>query len=128
MGPRPQNNGLDRTTKTRDNGVGDRTGEEEDMGLFKSPSLRNVELTAPYMHDGRLKTLEAVVDHYSRRVRAHPNLSGRLAGRGRRGGTRQMNLTTHQRRALVAFLKTLTDHEFIADVRFSDPFRKVRGR
>lgn len=122
MGPQPQNNGLESKLDKKDNGVGDQTGEAEDMGLFKSPSLRNVELTAPYMHDGRFKTLEQVIDHYSKNVKAHPNLHPRLAGRGDRG-PRLMNLTSQQKSALVAFLKTLTDHEFIKDPRFSDPFR-----
>ncbi|MCP5023354.1 MAG: c-type cytochrome, partial [bacterium] len=121
MGPQPQNNGLDRKADLKDNGVGDLTGDESDMGLFKSPSLRNVELTAPYMHDGRLKTLADVIDHYSNKVRAHPNLHARLAGRGD-GSPRQMNLTSGQKRALIAFLKTLTDHEFVKDPRFADPF------
>ncbi len=122
MGPQPQNNGLDRKVDDKDNGVGDLTGDESDMGLFKSPSLRNVELTAPYMHDGRLKTLADVLDHYSSKVKAHPNLHSRLAGRFD-GTPRQMNLTSSQKRALIAFLKTLTDHEFVKDPRFSDPFK-----
>jgi cytochrome c peroxidase len=122
MGRRPQNNGLDDTIDGVDNGVGDRTGLERDKGLFKSPSLRNIELTAPYMHGGRFKTLEAVIDHYSRSMQAHPNLDRRLAGR-RSGGPRQMNLTSKQKQMLIAFLKTLTDHEFVLDPRFSDPFR-----
>src|SRR5262249_24088821 len=57
---RPLNNGLDTDTKNGDGGVGDQTLNGRDVGLFKSPSLRNVELTAPYMHDGRLATLEDV--------------------------------------------------------------------
>jgi cytochrome c peroxidase len=84
------------------------------LGLFKSPSLRNVELTAPYMHDGRLATLEAVLDHYTRDVRNHPNLDGR---------SRRPNLSKGEKNALVAFLKTLTDQKFITDPKFSDPFQ-----
>jgi cytochrome c peroxidase len=111
---RPRNNGLDTDVKNADGGVGDITLRSSDLGLFKSPSLRNVELTAPYMHDGRLHSLEAVIDHYTRDVKNHPNLDGRA----RRG-----NLTRGDKAALVAFLKTLTDQNFVTDPRFSDPFQ-----
>ena len=111
---RPLNNGLDADFRSTDGGVGDITLNGAQTGLFKSPSLRNVELTAPYMHDGRLKTLEEVIDHYSRNVKAHPNLDGRLR--------RRFNFDDRQKAALVAFLKTLTDHKFITDPKFSDPF------
>ena len=112
---RPQNNGLDADTKSSDGGVGDLSLNGAQMGLFKSPSLRNVEFTAPYMHDGRFATLEAVIDHYSTGVKRHPNLNGRLR--------RRPNFTTEQKAALVAFLKTLTDKKFIEDPKFSDPFQ-----
>jgi cytochrome c peroxidase len=75
---RPLNNGLDADAKGSDGGVGDVTLVGSQIGLFKSPSLRNVEYTAPYMHDGRLANLEAVIDHYSKDVKPHPNLDGRL--------------------------------------------------
>ena len=114
------NNGLDRDVDVKDRGVGGRTGDEEEVGDFKTPSLRNVEKTAPYMHDGRLRTLEDVIDHYAREVQPHPNLDRRLRGRG--GGSR-VSLTSRERRALVSFLKTLTDRGFLADPRFGDPFR-----
>jgi cytochrome c peroxidase len=77
--------------------------------------LLNVEFTAPYMHDGRFATLEAVIDHYSTGVKRHPNLNGRLR--------RRLNFTTDQKAALIAFLKTLSDEKFIADPKFSDPFQ-----
>lgn len=112
---RPRNNGLDATARGSDGGLGDITLNGRDAGLFKSPSLRNVELTAPYMHDGRLATLEAVIDHYSREVKPHPNLDGRLR--------RRLNFSDSEKAALVAFLKTLTDQKFITDPRFSDPFQ-----
>ncbi len=110
---RPMNNGLDADHKTSDGGVGGITLRPGQLGLFKSPSLRNVEFTAPYMHDGRFNTLEKVIDHYARGVKNHPNLDGRA----RRG-----NINPGQRAALVAFLKTLTDRQFLADPKFSDPF------
>jgi cytochrome c peroxidase len=112
---RPLNNGLDDDPKSSDGGVGDLTLNGAQVGLFKSPSLRNVEFTAPYMHDGRFATLEAVIDHYSTGVKRHPNLNGRLR--------RRLNFTTEQKAALVAFLKTLSDQKFIADPKFSDPFQ-----
>jgi cytochrome c peroxidase len=111
---RPLNNGLDADFRNADGGVGDVSLKSAELGLFKSPSLRNVELTAPYMHDGRLATLEAVIDHYNRDVRNHPNLDGRA---------RRPNLSRGEKAALVAFLKTLTDTKFISDPKFSDPFR-----
>jgi cytochrome c peroxidase len=111
---RPLNNGLDADFKNTDGGVGDITLNSSELGLFKSPSLRNVELTAPYMHDGRLATLEAVLDHYSQDVKNHPNLDGRA---------RRPNLSKAEKAALVAFLKTLTDSRFIADPKYSDPFQ-----
>jgi cytochrome c peroxidase len=111
----PLNNGLDADYKHTDGGVGDVTLNPRQMGLFKTPSLRNVEHTAPYMHDGRLATLEAVIDHYSRGIQQHPNLDGRLR--------RRMNFNEADRAALVAFLKTLSDPKFLADPKFSDPFQ-----
>jgi cytochrome c peroxidase len=112
---RPLNNGLDADHKNSDGGVGDITLNGFQMGLFKSPSLRNVELTAPYMHDGRFATLEAVIDHYSKDIKLHPNLDPRLRRRG-------LNFTEGQKAALVAFLKTLSDTKFITDPKLSDPF------
>ena len=112
---RPSNNGLDRDHKKSDGGVGDITLRGGEVGLFKSPSLRNVELTAPYMHDGRLATLEAVIDHYAREVKNHPNLDGRVR--------RARNIRRGDKAALIAFLKTLTDKKFITDPKFSDPFK-----
>lgn len=100
-------------------------------GAFKIPSLRNIELTAPYMHDGRYKTLEDVVEHYNSRVQNHPNLDWNFkALSDRRTGSItgmsdkpvKLNLTPAEKAALVAFLKTLTDHRYTTDIRFSNPF------
>ena len=110
----PANNGLDADFKTADGGVGDVTLNGFDIGRFKSPSLRNVERTAPYMHDGRFDTLEKVIDHYGKGVKAHPNLDPRV---------RRLNFTKSEKAALVAFLKTLTDQKFLTDPKFSDPFQ-----
>ena len=110
----PANNGLDADFKTADGGVGDVTLNGRDVGRFKSPSLRNVERTAPYMHDGRFDTLDQVIDHYSKDVKPHPNLNPQM---------RRLNFTASEKAALVAFLKTLTDQRFLTDPKFSDPFQ-----
>jgi cytochrome c peroxidase len=82
-----------------DRGVAEVSGREEDVGLFKTPTLRNVGLTAPYMHDGSLATLEDVIDHLSPRP-----------------------VTNGERTDLVAFLHSLTDEPFVTDRRFGDPW------
>lgn len=129
-----QNNGLDADVKVADLGVADVTLDRNRAGHFKSPSLRNVELTAPYMHDGRFATLEDVVEHYSTGIKLHPNLDGRLRnaggppggpGFGPPGASRQVRgfqFSSGEKAALVAFLKTLSDKKFVTDPKFSDPF------
>lgn len=84
------------------------TGRAEDKGKFKTPSLRNVALTAPYMHDGRFKTLEEVVAHYNGGVKRSATLDPNLAKHPDAG----LQLSAADQRALVAFLKTLTDEGF----------------
>ena len=111
---RPLNNGLDSDFQHTDGGVGDVTLNTREVGLFKSPSLRNVEFTGPYMHDGRFGSLEAVIDHYNQGVKGHPNVDGRVR--------RQLNLSSAERASLVAFLKTLSDPTFLTDPKFSNPF------
>jgi cytochrome c peroxidase len=81
------------------------TGRASDRGKFAVPSLRNVELTAPYMHDGRFRTLEDVIRHYSTGIPRSPTLDPNLAKHPDGG----VPLTAEDQRALVAFLKTLTD-------------------
>jgi cytochrome c peroxidase len=103
-----------------DKGVGAITGNPAEDGKFKVPSLRNIELTAPYMHDGRFTNLEQVVEFYNSGVVDNPNLSPPLRGPG--GAVRRLNLTNAQKAALVAFLKTLTDPNLATDVKYSDPF------
>jgi len=118
------NNGLE--NPYIDKGVGAISLRTQDEGLFKVPSLRNVELTAPYMHDGRFATLEQVVDFYNNGVVNHPNLSAPLRnppGGPGGGQPRRLNLTDAQKAALVAFLKTLTDTSVTTDEKFQDPFR-----
>lgn len=113
------NIGLDE--EYTDNGLSMVTKSSGDAGKFKIPSLRNVALTAPYMHDGRFETLEDVIDHYSESIETHPNLDRRL--RGPDGKARQMNISPAEKTAIIAFLHTLTDQEMISDVRLSDPFK-----
>ena len=116
--PGARNNGLDLVYA--DNGVGAITGNTAQNGLFKSPSLRSIEHSAPYMHDGRFATLEQVVEHYDHQVKPHPSLAPQL--RGPNGMPRVLNLTAAEKAALVAFLKTLTDTGIAADAKYANPF------
>ena len=95
------------------------------MGRFRAPTLRNVAVTAPYMHDGSIATLEGVLDHYAaggRRITSGPN-----AGDGSRSPLRSelvqgFALSSEERADVIAFLRALTDESFLTDPRFSDPF------
>jgi len=116
---RPHNNGLDADARVADLGVADVTFNPFQAGQFKSPELRNVVYTAPYMHDGRFATLEEVVEFYSTGVKPHPNLDGPL-----RGPRERLKMDDAEKADLVAFLKTLSDPRFLADPKFSDPFEE----
>ncbi len=100
------NNGLDGEFK--DLGRYLVTTNDADKGRFSVPSLRNVELTAPYMHDGRFKTLEEVIEHYATGVKRSPTLDPNIAKHPDGG----VPLNAADKKALVAFLKTLTDERF----------------
>ncbi len=100
------NNGLE--LAAGDTGLMAVTGKEDDRGKFKVPSLRNIALTAPYMHDGRFATLEQVVEHYSGGVRRTNTLDPNLAKHPEAG----IQLTAGEKADLVAFLNTLTDEDF----------------
>lgn len=104
-----QNNGLYETYL--DNGRQRLTGNEADNGKFKVPTLRNIGVTAPYMHDGSLTTLEAVVDHYNTGGHHHKNKSKHV---------KPMHLSDHEKGQLVAFLHTLTDHDFLNNKHFKN--------
>jgi cytochrome c peroxidase len=112
------NIGLD--VNYTDNGRANFTGNPADIGKFKIPSLRNVALTAPYMHDGRFATLEEVIEHYSHGIQNHPNLDPRLKGTD--GNAMRLNITDTEKQALVAFLNTLTDYSMVTNRDFASPF------
>ncbi len=117
---RPENNGID-LASTTDLGVGGVAPIRPNLiGNFKNSSIRNIELTAPYMHDGRFSTLEQVVEHYNSGIQAHPNLSGIL--KDANGNPVRLNFSTAQKNALVAFMKTLTDNSIATEARWSNPF------
>jgi len=107
-------------------GVMELSGLYKDMGTFRAPSLRNVEVTAPYMHDGSVATLEEVLDIIAAGGR---NITtGAHAGDGRQNPyksklVKPLALTGQDKTDLIAFLKTLTDHEFLANPQQSDPFK-----
>jgi cytochrome c peroxidase len=90
--------------------------------IFKSPSLKNVAVGGPFMHDGRFVTLEQVVAFYSSGIQNGPALDPRL--RGPNGQPLRLGLSQADQQALVAFLRTLTDDALLADAKFSDPFRR----
>jgi cytochrome c peroxidase len=108
------NNGLEMNYVDR--GRAALTGLPQHEGQFRIPSLRQVALTAPFMHDGRFATLREVIDFYDHGVVAHPNLTIPLTAT-------PMNLSEEQKNALEAFLKTLTDSSIQIRPEFSDPFR-----
>ncbi|MBK8613843.1 MAG: cytochrome-c peroxidase [Flavobacteriales bacterium] len=113
------NIGLDSVYSGSDRGRYLITGAAADMGLFKAPSLRNVALTAPYMHDGRFATLEEVIDHYDSGVKPSatldPIMTKPLTGT-------VLDLTPTEKADLLAFLHTLTDEAFVTDTALASPF------
>ncbi len=107
-------------------GLFDMTGEPRDMGRFRAPSLRNIAVTAPYMHDGSVLTLEGVVAHYERGGRLLED--GPFPGDGRLSPFKSefvtgFELSDSEREDLIAFLQSLTDESLLTDERFSDPFQ-----
>jgi cytochrome c peroxidase len=95
-------------------GLFEHTSRAEDIGKFRAPSLRNIAITLPYMHDGSVATLEEVLDHYAAGGRMnHPNKSRVL---------RSFSMTDGDKRDLIEFLKSLTDEEMLHDPRWSDPW------
>lgn len=106
-----RNNGLDSSFK--DVGRYAITTNNLDSGKFRTPTLRNIAITQPYMHDGRFSSLEAVVNHYRFGIKKSSTLDKSLEGK--------IPLTEQEAKQLVSFLKTLTDYKFITNKRFSEP-------
>ena len=119
------NNGLDDDAHLQP-GLQAVTGNPAHRGMFKVPSLRNIALTAPYMHDGRFKTLEEVLDHYDSGIKNSSSLSPLIVEADNRGaaasGRISLHLTAREKTAIIAFLHTLTDQDFVTAERLSDPF------
>ena len=120
------NNGLDGEASLQP-GLQEVTGKRSDRGKFKVPTLRNIALTAPYMHDGRFATLEQVLDHYNEGISVSSTLSPLIAEADNRPADdaateASLHLSEDEKRAIIAFLHTLTDERFIAAEEFSNPF------
>ncbi len=111
-----RNNGLAVNPLVNDVGRYKLTQLDQDYYKFKVPSLRNVEVTAPYMHDGRFGTLDAVLNHYSNAVVNGITLDPLL----QQNGTLGIPLSNQEKTQLIAFLKTLTDYQYLSDPRFSE--------
>ena len=109
-----RNNGLKPDSSLNDNGRGEITGLEFDEYKFKVPSLRNIERSYPYMHDGRFRKLKDVLDHYASPVNFAPNAAREMYEIGK--------LSEPDKKDILAFLLTLTDNTFLYDRRFIDPF------
>ncbi|MCB9251369.1 MAG: c-type cytochrome [Flavobacteriales bacterium] len=112
------NNGLDGDGEFKDEGRFKTSGTQNDFGKFKVTSLRNIAITAPYMHDGRFKTLEEVIEHYNSGIKASATLDPSLEQTRAKG----LFLTDQDKKDLVAFLKTLTDKELTHNPEYSSPF------
>jgi cytochrome c peroxidase len=111
------NNGLQAATTLddfKDNGLGKITKEKNDNGKMRTVTLRNIALSAPYMHDGSLKTLEEVINHYSSGGKKSPNKDPQVL---------DIKLNNVQKKQLVAFLNTLTDTVFINNPAYKNPFK-----
>ncbi|PKH52942.1 cytochrome-c peroxidase [Tenacibaculum sp. Bg11-29] len=101
------NNGLDAILT--DLGLGKVTGDPNDNGKFKTPSIRNLKFTAPYMHDGRFNTLDEVIDHYSTGLKSSPTIDP-LMKKVKQGG---VNISNKDKADLKAFLLSLSDNDFV---------------
>jgi cytochrome c peroxidase len=114
-------------------GIYEMTGKAADVGKFKPPTLRNIAVTAPYMHDGSVATLDEAIDHYAaggRTIADGPNRGVGHDNPNKSDTIRGFTLTAEQRADLIAFLQSLTDQELLRDPRFSNPWptRTSRAR
>ncbi|MTI39934.1 cytochrome-c peroxidase [Fulvivirga lutimaris] len=116
------NNGLDPEKYLRQGLMGI-TNSTLDKGKFKIQTLRNIDITGPYMHDGRFATLEEVIDHYSKGIKISASLDSRLKDsiifKDEKYG---FHFSDEEKANLLKFLNTLTDHDLITNPRYSDPF------
>ena len=108
-----RNTALSMDSNLRDSGLAAINGQMKDFMKFKVPSLRNIEMTYPYMHDGRFRTLKQVLDHYTRKFTKESGADPILV--------KGIQLTEADKSNIIAFLKTLTDQTFLHDRRFADP-------
>ncbi|WP_437934859.1 MbnH family di-heme enzyme [Sorangium sp. So ce341] len=109
-------------------GVYDISGNEADMGRFRAPTLRNIALTAPYMHDGSIETLEEVLDHYAaggRTIEDGPNAGVGSKNKFKSELITGFDLTEEEKADVIAFLESLTDDEFLTDPRHADPWAEA---
>ncbi|MCL2912381.1 di-heme enzyme [Shewanella corallii] len=109
----------------KDRGLGELTGKPQDDGRFRAPTLRNIALTAPYMHDGSVASLEEVIEIYA--AGGREITSGPFAGDGRRHPFKSpfvngFDISAQEKQDLIAFLNSLTDESFISNPAFSDPW------
>ena len=109
------NNGLDAIFT--DLGRGEVTGDPNDYGKFKVPTLRNIAYTAPYMHDGRLATIDDVINHYSHNIQMSSTIDPLIEFAGQGG----VQLDAQEKDLLKQFLLTLSDEEFINNPAFKEP-------
>ena len=119
------NNGLE--LDYEDEGMYEISGYNNEKGVFKVPTLRNITLTAPYMHDGRFATIDEVLDHYQSGIKAHQNLDPELRnGYDSQGNPipKQIDLSGNKREALKAFFKTFDDPVMAKAEKYADPFIK----
>jgi cytochrome c peroxidase len=116
------NNGISQVDNLKeypDFGYWINTKDSTDIGKFKTPTLRNIMLTDPYMHDGRFSTIEEVLDHYNKNLQPTLNIDPKMRYASAHGA----NLNEEQISAIIAFLHTLTDKALLSDPALSNPFK-----
>jgi cytochrome c peroxidase len=116
----------DGTYPSPNTGVHAVSHDSDDMGKFKAPTLRNIAVTAPYMHDGSIADLDGVLDHYAaggRTIRSGPHAGVGADNPRKSSFVKPFELSAQGRADLLAFLRSLTDDEFLKDPRFSNPWR-----
>ena len=112
------NNGLDTDADMTDIGREEVTQDVNDKGKFKVTTLRNIEVTPPYMHDGRFQTLEEVIEHYNSGIKTSSTVDPTVLNTQNSG----LMLTVQDKQDLLNFLKTLTDDTFLNNSEYASPF------